>query len=109
MNKFQLNLHNQIIASIDAIEELGISGAKKGSCYIGLAYEYFNMECDNLGFDLLIQIPNSYFENDMKKELEDPTLLDVTVSLINLMSQSRYDNSLGLEEMINKLRSHSNA
>lgn len=109
MNRFQLKIHNDIVASLTAIDVLGIPWQKKGSCYVGLAYEYFNMECEEEGFDLLTQIPLSYFETDMREELKNPEFLEVTLSLIELVSESDFLDKQELNELMKVFRGNCNA
>ena len=109
MNRFQLKLHNDILDNLNAIDAIGINWPKKASCYIGLAYEYFNMECDEEGFELLVQIPLSYFENDMKEELKDPAFLEVTLSLLDLVSKSELLDREELADLMKTFRGNCDA
>lgn len=91
MNKFEQNIHNQILDQLFLIENVGIGIEKKGTCLIALAYEYFNMKWDKHGIDLLLQIPQEYFDKHMITEISnDEDFRGLTLAVINFMMNSEY-------------------
>lgn len=94
-NKFQENIHNQILEQLNLIEMIGMGIDKKGTCLVALAYEYFNMNWDKEGTDLLLQVSDEYFQKHMLRELEnDSQFHQLTIDLISLMMKSEYLKTL---------------
>lgn len=110
MNQFQLNIHNQILLQIQMIESMNMGWQKKGSCYVSLSFEYFNMGYDEMGVDLLLKIPQIYFDKYMQEELTNPDFLEVTLLLIDFMMKSEFiQKDDKLQSLFFKLRGSGNA
>lgn len=104
MNKAQLNIHNEILSQLQMIKHLRLDWSKKGFCYVALAFEYFNMNQNELGINLLVQIPESYFKFQFRNDLENPEFLEVTLLLLELLAKLPETQHLNLEGFVQRLQ-----
>lgn len=79
---------NEILKAL-RYANMSLDWAHKGTVYVCLAYEYYNLGMAQEGNELLIQIPQEYFKKHMSHALSvEKGYLEVTTSLINLMIAS---------------------
>jgi len=105
MTKEQIFIYKEISKQITALDLLDIPWSKKGTCYIALSYEFFNMGHDLSGIELLNKIPQSYFDENFKEELQNEDFLEVVLLLIDFMMKSQFvEKSIDLKKIYLKFK-----
>lgn len=105
MNKSQLLIFQQVMESVNRIDSMEMSVQNKGTCYLALAYELFEINQPDLGLKLIQKVPEIYFDSFFQKELENPDFLEIIMMLIdNLMKSPLVDKDIEMKKIYFNLK-----
>jgi hypothetical protein len=76
---------------LEALDQSDMNWFFKGVAYIGLSLTCFEVDEDQQGLDILMEIPSSFYEHDMLYHLKtNKDFLTATLLLIDAMARSPF-------------------